>query len=509
MRRMLPKYWSEQEREKGIALMITAICLVMMVPVMGLAIDTTVIYGIRAKLTTASDAAAISAARSLAVGMTLSAQSANAQATATNFFNANFPDGYFSTTGKSVNVSVTESALRVRSVTVNSEVNVPSLFMRYISSGMTNVKATSQAERRDTNVVMVLDRSGSMDGNGGCEAMKAAAAAFSLKFANNRDRVGMVTYGSDNRIDFPLQNPPGDFQSGGSGIPAMAAQINCDGGTGTTGALWQGYRELARINEPGALNVVLLMTDGQPNVLNIDVSGPIDIHGYTAIRWNLPGPAPQKYTSPAPADPSLFDPNLSASSCASRFGKKGILMPFGNPLWGLFSPDAPPLPVPAGYGQTPVDAAMSNGCRFATNPEFVHQDLAFIPNTDAHGTSLIDETYRPLQRWPVGHPDEGRIRSDDGSNIVNAAFNSVQNASIRIRNNETAASDLNVVVYAIGFGAGVGADASNLLQRAANASASPIYNPMHPEGLYIWAPDVASLDQAFSNIASDMLRLAR
>lgn len=506
MRRLFRRRWSAQDREKGMALMITAVCLVMMVPVMGLAIDATILYGIRAKLTTASDAASIAAARSLAVGITLSAQTANATATATNFFNANFPDGYFNTSGKVVDVAIAESALKVRSVTVNSEVKAPSLFMRFLSSSLTTIKATARAERRDTNVVMVLDRSGSMDGNGGCDSMKAAAAAFSLKFANNRDRVGMVTFGSDNRVDFPLQNPPGDFQSGAGGLPALAAQINCDGGTGTASALWRGYEELVRINEPGALNVILLMTDGQPNMLNLNLSAPIDAWGYNAIRWNLPSPAPQKYTA---APGGSFDPNLSRSSCASTAGKNGVVGPFGAPLAGVFSSMAPPLPVPDGYSVTPLAPGATAGCAFESNNGNAHLDIAFIPDRDAHGTKTYDEAYLHVERWPGGHPDEGRIVSNDYQTLLNAAFNAVQNASLRIRNNETAGNDLNVVIYAIGFGAGIGPEAGALLQRVANASASPIYNSMHPEGMYAWAPDPAALDSAFSTIASDMLRLAR
>jgi hypothetical protein len=378
--------------------------------------------------------------------------------------------------------------------------------MRFLSSSLTTVKATSRAERRDTNVMMVLDRSGSMDGNGGCPAMKAAAAAFAMKFANSRDRVGMVTYGSDNKVDFALQNPPGDFQSGASGIPALAASINCDGGTGTASAIWEAYRELVRINEPGSLNVIMLMTDGQPNTLNLNLSAPIDPHGYNAIRWNLPLPAPQKYTL---APGGAFDENLSRSACADTDFKRGIISPFGSPLYGIFQSTAPTLPVPEGYSVTPLAAAHTTGCHFVANPWEVHKDLAFIPEQDAHGTSLVDETYKHVDRWPGGHPDENRIRSNDYQTFLNASFNAVQNTSIRIRNNATATSDLNVVIYAIGFGDGMSGEAGALLQRVANVSASPIYNSAHPEGLYIWAPDAPALDQAFSTIASDMLRLAR
>jgi hypothetical protein len=267
-----------------------------------------------------------------------------------------------------------------------------------------------------------------------------------------------------------------------------------------------GYEEIKRINEPGALNVIVLMTDGQPNTLNMNFSASIDAHGYNAIRWNLPAPAPQKYLT----DPAMpFDPASSRSSCANTAGKSGVVNGFGGPLWGIFQPTAPVIPVPDGYSMNLLAGAASSGCFFATDPGQLHRDVAFLPETDAHGTPIADDSYNPVQRWPAGHPDAGRIRSDDYGNLMAAAYNTVQNAAVRIRNNETAASSLNTVIYTIGFGDGIGPAAADMLQRAANVEGAANYDPTKPSGFYIWAPDPAALDSAFSTIASDVLRIAR
>jgi len=36
--------------------------------------------------------------------------------------------------------------------------------------------------------------------------------------------------------------------------------------------LWKGYEQLAGLNEPGALNVLLFFTDGRPNVISAEFS---------------------------------------------------------------------------------------------------------------------------------------------------------------------------------------------------------------------------------------------
>jgi Flp pilus assembly protein TadG len=64
--------------------------LMIILPMVGLVIDVGIMYAIRARLTSACDAAARAAARSLAVGVTLADQEAAARARAQAFFNANF-----------------------------------------------------------------------------------------------------------------------------------------------------------------------------------------------------------------------------------------------------------------------------------------------------------------------------------------------------------------------------------------------------------------------------------
>ncbi len=493
----LDRFRSREAREKGFAIVLTTIALTIIIPVVGLGIDASLMYGVKARITSAADAAAISSARNLSLGQTIAQQETNALSTATRFFDANFPPGSFLTnTTRTITPSVAETAYRTRTVTVEVNVSAPTLFMRYLNPNAVNIRTIGKASRRDVNVIMVLDRSGSMNGNGGCPAMKAAAVSFAQRFANYRDRVGMVSFSSDYRIDLALQSTPGDFQSTTTGIPAKANAIICNGATATGMAFWQGYEQLKLINEPGALNVILLMTDGQPNTIPFDFSTTIDAWGYTAIRKNLAAPAPQKYTT---SSGSTFNSWYSRSPCSTTTGKSGVVNPFGNPLAGIYQPVG---------GAEITDRS---NCRFDGDNSLVHQDLAFLPNQDIYGTDVISSLYKSTTKWPTGHPDAGRIRSDDATALTNAAFNQVANAAVRIRANQTATGELNTITYAIGFGNDIGDTEKDMLRRAANVAdlSNNMYDASKPQGFFVYAPTTSALNEAFVKIASEILRLAK
>jgi hypothetical protein len=47
------------------------------------------------------------------------------------------------------------------------------------------------------------------------------------------------------------------------------------------------------------------------------------------------------------------------------------------------------------------------------------------------------------------------------------------------------------------------------LKRLANDTQSDTYDPTQPSGLYVWASNASDLDDAFSKVGSDILRLTR
>src|SRR5580700_12197512 len=119
---------SSDKRRGIVVIMLSMMVGVVMLPLVGLAIDGSILYLIQAKLSAAVDAASLAAARSLSVGLTLASQTASATATGQSFFSANFPAGYWNTTNLSLSIGVAETAYKTRTVTIQASANVPLTF---------------------------------------------------------------------------------------------------------------------------------------------------------------------------------------------------------------------------------------------------------------------------------------------------------------------------------------------------------------------------------------------
>ncbi len=497
-------------------MLVTAVVMVALIPTVGLAIDAGFLYGVRAKLSAATDAAAIAAARSLNVGLTLQEQAAAAEARARAFFDANFPDGFLNTTNKSVGVEIAETAYRTRTVTVTGSVDAPVYFMRLLGFHSVTVQAEGKASRRDVNLILVLDRSGSMAMSKSCEPMKAAARQFVSMFANQRDRLGLVTFGMTYLVAYP---PAQNFKTSSPSLDTVIANIQCSGGTGTAQALWKGYEQLQAVNEPGALNLIVFFTDGLPN--GITAQFPIKTRTDTRYGYGADGYSSTSSTySMLPstcldAEGDRYDRNAGASSAQysepnwnpnwTPAPKLGVLAAVGSGTastggtYGVTFMQASSL---SQHNETPISG--SSGCRFATNGWYVRRDIAYIPETDYYGNATTG--YVSVQRFSSG-PYQNRIRPDRPVTVGNASKNAADNAARRMRQDP----NLSVVIYTIGLGDPSGNEPPDevFMKRVANDPTSASFNPNEPVGLYVFAPNNTQLNQAFARVASEILRLAQ
>lgn len=519
-------------KEAGQVLALTAVFMLMIIPTMGLAIDTAVLYNLKAKLSTAADAAAIAAARNLNVGLTMAEQETAAANRAYAYFDANFPTGNYRTFNRTRVVGVAETGYRTRTVTVTAAIDAPSYFMRILGYNSTHIVAEGKASRRDVNLMLVLDRSGSMN-NGttpsACQSMVAASQNFVNMFAESRDRLGAIAF-SSGYIQF--FNPSMTFKTGGSAsLPGKLATMNCSGGTSTALALHWAYESLKTTNEPGALNLIVLFTDGYPNAIN----AAFPIKRKTDTRYGYSG-GPTGCTStsytcsmePSPCkDPSgnLYDRNAGQST-------RTYFAPTWNPNWfsgvpnptltGVFTQaagDQYHLPTGSTVGliDPATDAvnqtyeelaslpyascAMFYSGTSTTNWAAARRDLAYIPDQDIYGNSTSG--YRAVGTYSSGEYS-GQKRTDCPMCATGAGFNAADNQATTIRNDAT----YNIVIYTIGLGSNGGVDGT-FLARVANDPASPIYNPNRPTGMYAYAPNASDLNFAFQRIASEILRIAR
>lgn len=455
-----------------------------LIPMVGLAIDGSILYMIKTKLSASVDAAALAGARSLSVGLDLASQTAASTQTVNSYFNANFPPGFFGTVNPSVTVTMDESVFKVRTVQVLAAVNSPLYFMRVLGFTSTRVSATGQASRRDVNVILVLDRSSSMLTAGACNIMVNAAISFVDKFTEGRDRLGLVTFMAAAHLDYA---PTLNFKTQNPTLEAMIGTLACGGNTGTAQALNIAYKQIQNINEPGALNLIVFFTDGLPNGLVSDAF-PIKKLVDNNARYSV-------------TNTSQLQANSIKSSCTAASLPQAVIVQEGNDdptgdTSGLFGY--------AGVAITstsqPILAAA--GCSYNANRKNMRQDIANIPPSDVFGN--LTTGYTPVETYTTG-PYKNLIRVDKPSSIGAASKNAADNQATTIRSNAT----LRPVIYAIGLG-GTGSEPLDdvFLQRVANDPASPIYDSTLPTGMYVYAPTATQLSDAFNKVASEILRLA-
>lgn len=477
-------------RERGIAVIMTAISLVVLVPVVGLGVDTGMLYFAKAKLASACDAAALAAARTLNRGLTLAEQEANARARALAFFDANYPSGFLNSKGRTKAVEVAETAYRLRTVTVTGTSTQPVYFMRMLGYETVTVSASGKANRRDVNLMIVLDRSGSMQNSNSCTPMKTAATDFLDYFANGRDRLGLITFSSSYHL---AVSPTMDFYST---MSTKIGQITCNGGTGAAGAASEAYERLRAINEPGVLNMIVLFTDGAAN----GVHASFPVKRLTDTRYGNGESAYSNTGSTYSMPPSTCRDSSNRQYPTSGWNpanKVGVMVgdtAATGTSWGLYAPTMPTI--------TSNDATLTdnNGCGYASSVNNRYRrDISYIPDADTFGNNLRC-CYTSPATFTSGSYN-GFIRPDRPRSIQDAAANAADNLAGRVRLDTT----LGPVIYTIGLGS---VDAV-LLRRMANDPASNIHDATKQVGMYAYAPDATQLSRAFAQIASEILRIAR
>jgi len=517
----------DRRKEQGVSLILGTAALVFIIPAVGLAIDVGYVYAIKAKLQAAVDGAALAAARGLSLGQTTTAQSASAKQKAVNWFYANLPAGDWATKNTQMDTSDTHVHVfddptnpQIRNVTVTPSTSAPTWFMRWFGKDATIVSASSNASRRDVVAMMVLDRSGSM--GSACSSLIAAAKEFTGQFAPGRDQIGLITF-SDGIA--PVIAPSTSFQTtlgytNGTGSASGALDtIKCGGRTGTPEAISMAYNELYKKALPGALNLLVVETDGLPNtmVFNWRDGSTYGISGSSSCT-DASGKTPAAGGWTAGNGRQWFGGQSMNS------GGTGYMADIPAGTIGAFNASDPPSqsfsvlynPIQAGHDNTNNSieiAGTAPGCKFSGGSSGNISDFAWLPSADVYGNSVLPVGAYKSVTLSGGHIPLTGDTATDWTNARNAALNATDNAAYRARTNAT----VPVYVFTVGFTNSVD---DVLLQRMSNDpswmtapvctnSGSCVNDPTQPQGKYVFAANTQELIQAFMTLSSQALRLSQ
>lgn len=512
----------------GQVMVLIALLATFLVGLGGLAVDLVLVYSVKTYLATATDSAAMGGVRALDRGVTYVDQEAEISRITNMLFDANFPDGLLLTgntgrisqqvtiVGKSMDPSAppmfeSDPSLKdgLREVRVVSEAAAPTMFMRIFGVDSVMVKAGAYAARRDVNVMVVIDRSASLKSAGAWDDVQQSAITFIQQFDNNRDKVGIVTYGTGANVDLPLGT---GFKTGGLATNLILSQtVPNSAYTNSALGLWLAYSELLRVGDPYALNAIVFFTDGQPSAFSAVFKTK------TSASWGRPKclTGSEEGTLGAGQDTSVWN------------------HPQFYDIRGFWKREAGPAPVNGGstqydHPQSPRCSGFNNA--YGGEAEEVLDSTKNWPDKWVGSEAGAPATSFCIQPGAMScNGDDGdfaysvsdsRLFSDGGSqsdqdfrgtNIHNAAKNLLLNIAQTARQDSSLGG---VIIHAIGLG-GYGYDADAALLKRITNDPSDSYgvtvttHPDEPQGSYTYAPTIGELQEAFNKVRSEVMRLTK
>jgi Flp pilus assembly protein TadG len=484
----------------------------------GLAIDLSILYVVQTRLSSAVDGAALGAGRLLGTP-------ANTTEIAGEFLRATFPNGFWGSYNLNPTITATTN-YSLHTIVVTATVQVPLLFLRILRQQSCTVAATATAVRRDVRVVLVLDRSYSMNGQMG--NLRTAATSFVNMFNPTSDELGLVAYGGSAFVAYPTSEMPNYSLTSGTGpdthfadpvsgsnqnMLTTIAALDVGTDTNTSEALWLAYKELKKAvaidSDTTRANIIVLFTDGVPNGFTAYLNDPAhnSLNSSSNCYYNpSTGSSSQQIgwiaTAGTGSGLAFFNPSSSAG------------MGFYKPLifdtthtgyyWATTTGSGGYVNDMVSVTGTPMTNCQHIGASGSLGSGTDMSGLARIPSQDYYGTSTGGTAYTQSVLYKQYGVAYDTTKPTNGYQMGLASWNVTDNTAQRILSD----TNMNVAIYTIGFTGDGGVDAT-LLKRIANTQDSSSYNSTYQSALYVEASDGQSLQQAFGQVASEVLRLTK
>jgi Flp pilus assembly protein TadG len=491
---------------KGQVLVVTAIVLVVLVILVGLAIDSGRAYSVKAKLNAALDAAGIAAARAVADGYD------EAKAAATTFFNSNYPSEYMQSEPDFCPPNgnptiITDTSTGDTAITVWATADMPTMFMRVVGQDTVDVGATTTATRRAVDLAFVVDNTGSIGSDG--PDVRARSIDFVYAFHPNFDRLALIKYAFGAQV-------PVEFESArGFDIANVETEINAfnfTGGTNCAEGFWNAKRQHNIVNNPASLRVIVFFTDGVTNTF----ASTFKKAGETSYTYDKPHSGSIATSEGGQWAAGFWrhykvqEPNRQGWPVEANIGY----------YWRNIKDEIKSLPTY--YNPCEADAIEGGICvdphtdNYGSAPSGgdcgCNNDPNADPNTDPLDVNVFnvinpDHPMRPVTQLTTNFTTTELYRK-----INRASRNLLEEMAQKARQQ-------GIYVYTLGLGPqlqqylgpvmenGQQEKGEDLLRNMANDEGAGTYNPNEPKGIYCHAETADDLGPCYNKIIEEIIRL--
>jgi len=369
---------------RGTIVVMLALSIVFLLCFVAVATEAGRWYLLRAELSKSVDAGALAAAKNI------SNPYVSTTAIAKDYCVENFPAGAYGTPSTGAGApAFGATAIGFDKVSVTGTANSPAILGQLLGVNGVTVSSAGTAQKRDVEIMMVLDRSTSMAGTPIAD-LKTAAKSFVSYFTatQDKDKVGLISFATSVTVDRPL---------GTNFVAPMTTSINAmaaSGYTNTEDAIDQCDGPSGFTNQTGIVGdkriqqFMIFFSDGNPTALRAQFMNLGTT--YDGVAFLAPGATPgtcastiqKQLASPTTenvyfngVDPSVTGDGLALAktTCGTnvRQGNKLVWTPYANTRWYAF--DTNPI---AGFAPTACSVPAGNLadwlCTQASNQALVH-----------------------------------------------------------------------------------------------------------------------------------------